>query len=129
MNKTKQLANYLTYSNHIAKALNNLAMINSFQYKRYFIVPKVTIEWRMSRSGREYGGLYLSIHKKLIRGWIQFDAPILFDTKVHTQSRLNSWLSQQLTRVINSIEVGASMDKSKAKKVVEQMFNVKVTML
>jgi len=127
--KVKQMMNFLNFPNDVAKALNNIAKVNSFQYKKFFIVPKVKVIWRMAGGNRNYGGLYFTINKRLVRGWVQFDSAFFFETQKETQRWLNSWLSQRLTPVINSMEVGASINKTKARKLVEQMYNVKVKVI
>ena len=128
-NKVKQMMNFLNYSNEVAKALNYIGKVNSFQYKKFFIVPKVKVIWRMASGNRNYGGLYFTINRKPVRGWIQFDSAYFFETQKETQRWLDRWLSQRLTPVINSMEVGASMNKTKTRKIVEQMYNVKVKVI
>lgn len=114
----------------VTKAVKNLNKINSFTYKKFFVVPKVRVEWKQGRftggRGRTYGGLYLSINGKPVRGWIMFNHPFFFKTQAETQRWLNNWLSERLTRTINSIEPDASKDKSRAKYVVESTYGVKV---
>jgi len=126
MSKVQQMMNYLTNPKDVAKALNNLSKVNSFRYKNFFTVPKVKVEWRRPDKTHMYGRLTFSINRKPVRGSIQFDHPFFFQTQKETQKWLDSWLSTKLTPVINSVENKASLNRAKAKKIVEQHFKVRV---
>lgn len=117
-------------SKEVQRALKNLSKINSFKYKKFFMVPNVKVEWKRGTwsgsKGRHYGGLYFTINGRPVRGWIMFDHAFFFKTLPETQRWLDSWLSERLTRTINSIEPDASKDKASAKYVVESTYGVKV---
>lgn len=111
-------------------AKKNLSKINSFTYKKFFVIPKVKVEWKQGTwsggRGRNYGGLYFTINGKPVRGWIMFDHAFFFSTKAETQKWLDSWLSERLTATINSIEPDASKDRAAAKYVVEKTYGVRI---
>jgi hypothetical protein len=122
----KRLARFLTGPlTPTQKALKNIAQVTSFTYKNFFTIPQVKVVWKQGNSNR-YGRLKFSINKKKVRGSIQFDSPFFFDTYSKTQAWLDSWLSQKLTPVINSIEDKASLDKKKARAIIENLYKVKV---
>jgi len=128
---TQQMMNFLKYKKVIAIAMNNCAKVTSFRYKKFFTVPKFKADWLMGSlttgsSGRMYGGLYFYINGHQLRGHVQFDHAFFFATLKETQRWIDPWASAKLTRVINSIEVGASMDRARAKKIVERLYKVKV---
>ena len=113
----------------VSVAQKNLAQITSIHYKKFFTVPKVKIIWQQgswtgAKTGRTYGGLYFFINGKQLPGWCMFDYPFFFATLAETQQWCDSWMSQKITRVINSVQVGASQDKGLSKQILKQLYGV-----
>lgn len=112
----KWLIGYL----ELQRSIQILRSVNSFRFKDYFIVPKVSLELVPSNKNRMYSYVKIRVNGKEINRRPKF-SPFEF-----LKGHYHETLTRIFVNIINSVERNASKDKQKAKQIFKQLFNVDV---